>query len=290
MSIEASRKTGYRIGIISTIANVVLFVFKLLAAYQDNSAAIEADAWHTLSDSLSSLVIIFGFIFMSRPRNKKYPYGYGRIELFCSIVIGLMLISVGSGFIFDGVDSFFSSESPITSYSLFAYIVTIITIISKEILAQVSIRIGRKHNYKSLVADGWHHRSDAISSLVILIGLFTAGLFPWIDSVLCILVALLIIHTAVEVLKDSIRSLLGRNLDDHELERVRNCSKKVDSPIKDLHHFHLHEYGEHAELTFHGRLPETTILYDAHKAADVLEKELKQELGWNVTIHVECSA
>lgn len=290
MSIEASRKTGYRIGIISTIANVVLFVFKLLAAYQDNSAAIEADAWHTLSDSLSSLVIIFGFIFMSRPRNKKYPYGYGRIELFCSIVIGLMLISVGSGFIFDGVDSFFSSESPITSYSLFAYIVTIITIISKEILAQVSIRIGRKHNYKSLVADGWHHRSDAISSLVILIGLFTAGLFPWIDSVLCILVALLIIHTAVEVLKDSIRSLLGRNLDDHELERVRNCSKKVDSPIKDLHHFHLHEYGEHTELTFHGRLPETTILYDAHKAADVLEKELKQELGWDVTIHVECSA
>lgn len=289
MSIATAKRNGFFIGLVSAVLNVVLFGFKLFAAYQDNSAAIEADAWHTLSDSLSSIVIIIGFVFMSRPKSKKHPYGYGRIELFCSIVIGLMLLSVGSGFIFDGIESFNSPDQQIQAYSLFSYVAIISTILIKEIMAQISIRFGKKHSFNSLVADGWHHRSDAISSLVILVGLLTAGFFAWMDAVLCICVALLIMHTAYEILRDSVGSLLGRSLKEKEIQSVLECCSEIKSPIRDLHHFHLHEYGEHSELTFHGRLPETTILYDAHQAADVLEKELKKEFGWDVTIHLECT-
>lgn len=184
---------GYLEGTISIALNTLLFGLKFWVGTKTFSIAIIADAWHTLSDSLTSLVVIIGFKVSSKPADKKHPYGHGRAEIISSVIIGTMLAIVGFNFLIASIQRFINQQS--ASYGNLAIIVFIISVIVKEGLAQFSIRAGKKINSQSLIADGWHHRSDALVSLMVLVGIFMGGYFWWVDSIMGIIVSLAIFYT-----------------------------------------------------------------------------------------------
>jgi len=276
---------GYLEGTVSIIVNTLLFGLKYWVGIKTFSIAIIADAWHTLSDSLTSVVVIIGFKVSSKPADKKHPFGHGQAEIISSVIIGTLLALVGVSFLISSIQKFINHQS--ASYGNLAIVVFIISVIVKEGLAQFSIRVGKKINSQSLIADGWHHRSDALVSLMILLGIFIGGYFWWVDSIMGAVVSLVIFYTTYIILKKSISTLIGEGpSEDFEAEIRKIVANNVSHDVK-LHHLHCHKYGENKELTFHIRLPADMRLKDAHKIAEELEEKIKEEMDIETTIHVE---
>ena len=276
---------GYLEGTISIILNTLLFGLKYWVGIKTFSIAIIADAWHTLSDSLTSLVVIIGFKVSSKPADKKHPYGHGRAEIISSVIIGTLLAVVGVNFLIASIQKFINHQS--ASYGNLAVIVFIISVIVKEGLAQFSMRAGKKINSQSLIADGWHHRSDALVSLMVLVGIFIGEYFWWVDSIMGIIVSLVIFYTTYIILKESISILIGEEpSEDLEVEIRKIVANSVSHDVK-LHHLHSHKYGDNRELTFHIRLPVDMKLEDAHRITEKLEKKIKEEMNIETTIHAE---
>jgi len=276
---------GYLEGIISVIVNTLLFGFKYWVGLKTFSIAIIADSWHTLSDSLTSLVVILGFKISSKPADKEHPYGHGQAEVVSSVIIGTLLAVVGVKFLIDSIEKFILRQSAVFgSLAIFLFVVSVIV---KEALAQFSIRAGKKISSRSLIADGWHHRSDALVSFIILLGIFVGKYFWWIDSILGIMVSFIIFYTTYIILKESISILIGEEPSDDFKEEIRKIVADQLSQNVKLHHLHLHKYGDNRELTFHIRLPADYRLDKAHEIAESLEKKIKEKKNIETTIHVE---
>ncbi|MBA7641629.1 Manganese efflux system protein MneP [subsurface metagenome] len=276
---------GYLEGTISIILNTLLFGLKYWVGIKTFSIAIVADAWHTLSDSLTSLVVIIGFKVSSKPADKKHPFGHGQVEIVSSVIIGTMLAVVGFNFLIASIQRFINHQS--ASYGNLAVIVFIISVIVKEGLAQFSIRAGKKINSQSLIADGWHHRSDALVSFLVLVGIFTGKYFWWVDSIMGIAVSLVIFYTTYTILKESISTLIGEEPSkDFEAEIRKIVTNSVSHDVK-LHHLHSHKYGDNRELTFHIRVPADMKLEDAHRITEELEKRIREKMNIETTIHPE---
>jgi len=283
--IEKNRKLAYNEGILSIVTNVLLFVLKYWAGIVTGSVAIVADAWHTLSDSLSSLVVIVGAKVASKPPDKEHPFGHGRAELVASILIAALLGFVAYEFISDSVAKLNNREEAI--FGALAIWVTIVSILIKEAMAQYAFWAARKSNSSSLRADGYHHRTDAISSVIILVGIFIGRYYWWVDGVLGILVAIMILYAAYEILSESISRLLGEAPDANLINSLNKCAEKVTELKLQIHHVHVHSYGYHKELTCHIYLPEKMTVAHAHSLSDELEEQIRSDLDIIATIHVE---
>lgn len=265
--------------------NTILFVLKYWVGIKTFSIAIIADAWHTLSDSLTSLVVIIGFKISCKPADKKHPFGHGQAEIISSVIIGTLLAMVGVNFLIASFQKFVNHQS--ASYGNLAIIVFVISVITKEGLAQFSIRAGKKINSQSLKADGWHHRSDALVSFMVLVGIFMGGYFWWVDSIMGIIVSLVIFYTTYSILKESISILIGEEPSkDFEAEIRKVATDNISHDVK-LHHLHYHKYGNNIELTFHITLPADMRLEDAHRIAEELEKTMREKMNIEVTIHMD---
>ncbi|MCF8357081.1 MAG: cation diffusion facilitator family transporter, partial [Melioribacteraceae bacterium] len=276
---------GYRVGWVSIILNTVLFILKYWVGIITGSIALIADAWHTISDSVSSVIVLIGVKISAKPADSEHPFGHGRAELIAAIIIGVILSIIAFNFAYESIQRLINQES--VKYGTAAIVVTIISVIVKEGLAQYSLWAGKKNNLKSLIADAWHHRSDAISSVIILIGIFLQSIFPWIDGLLGFMVAILIFYASYEILHDAINPLLGEIPNEKLTNEIENiCSKKIERNIH-LHHLHLHDYGNHQELTFHIMLPGEMTVKDAHAIVDDIEQSIKEKLDIETTIHLD---
>jgi len=279
------QRLGYLEGYISIFLNTALFGLKFWAGTVTGSVAIVADAWHTFSDSLSSLVLLIGFKISSKPADKEHPFGHGRIEIVASVVVGTMLAIVGFNFLVESIQRFTHRQE--ASFGTIAYIVTAVSILGKEIMARFALKWGKKVDSELLKADGWHHRSDAISSVVILIGIFLGRYFWWIDSVLGLIMSFVLFHATYEILKSSVSHLMGEKPSESFMKQLNlivcdNTQRKLF-----LHHIHLHQYGDHNEVTFHIKLPGDMTLKEAHDIADLIEGQIRKEMNIEATIHLE---
>jgi len=278
-------RTGERATIFSLILNIVLFGIKLWAGIVSNSVALIADAWHTLSDSISSVAVLIGLKVSSQPADKKHPYGHGRAEIISAVVVGVLLAVVGFNFLIESILRLRGHEE--VHYGTVAIVVTIISIVVKEGMAQYSVIIGRKSKSKALIADGWHHRSDAISSVVILVGIFIGRKLWWVDGILGILVSLMLFYTTYVILRDAVSVLLGEDIDKSTKKEIKKLYKSVTDYNLQPHHFHAHQYGSHTELTFHIRLPGDMSLKEAHDIATKYENTIFKKYGLIATIHID---
>lgn len=280
-------KLSYLEGWISIVINTVLFVLKYWAGMTSGSVAVMADAWHTLSDSLTSVVVLVGTKMAAKSPDEEHPFGHGRAELIASIIIGVLLALVGLNFLIEAIVKLRNQET--ATYGWFVVIVFTISVVLKEGLAQFSIRAGNKVDSKSLKADGWHHRSDAIASFIIVVGVFAGQYFWWVDGVLGIMVALLIFYATYEIMKESIDPLIGEKPDKKLIGQMEAISKAIIKDKVDLHHIHVHRYGMSTELTFHVKFLHDISFKEAHNHITQIEKQLKKELNINATIHFEPS-
>ena len=282
-------KKAYRLAYIegwSSIGlNTVIFVFKYWVGIATGSVAILADAWHTLSDSLTSVIVIIGTKASAKPADESHPFGHGRAELIASIIIGVMLLVVGFNFIMEAVQKLRNHET--AAFGTTAAIVLAASIVLKEGMAQFSFWAGKKTRSRTLMADGWHHRSDAITSVIILIGIFFNKTYWWIDGVLGIAVALLICYAAFNILRESVNPLLGEAPDRMLALRIREISTQIIPDRINIHHIHIHRYGYHTELTLHIRLTGSMSLYEAHQIGTSLEGAIRTALDMETTIHFE---
>jgi cation diffusion facilitator family transporter len=275
----------YLEGWLSIFVNIFLFILKYWAGVVTGSIAIIADAWHTLSDSLSSAVVLVGVKISNKPADKEHPFGHGRAELIASIFIGMLLAVIAFKFVLEGIDKLKNHES--VQYGTFAIVATVVSIVVKEMIAQFAFWAGRKTKSVTLKADGWHHRTDAISSVIILVGIFLGPYFWWIDGVLGIAVALMIFYAAYGIIRDASNPLLGEEPDDELMERLSSLSKEKAGFDTKVHHVHMHRYGAHTEITFHIKLPEQMPLIKAHQICNEIENELKNDDNIYATIHAE---
>ena len=283
---EKHRTTvGYIISLLSIVLNIVLFIIKYWVGVLSASVAIVADAWHTLSDTLTSLVVLISFKISSVPPDKKHPYGHGRAELIAALVVGILLAVVGFNFFVESIHRLIDRQA--AAYGTLALIVIAASVVSKEAMAQVSIRAGRRTNSRSLIADGWHHRSDAISSLLIFIGIVAGQRFWWTDGVLGLVVSLLIFHATFGILKDAISALLGEEPDEEEIARIISLSYQLTPHDLHVHNPRVHDYGQHRELTLHIYLPADMRLSEAHEIVTALENAIKKEMGIEATVHID---
>jgi cation diffusion facilitator family transporter len=275
-------------GFISIAGNLLLFILKFWGGFVSGSVAIMADAWHTLSDSLSSVVVLIGAKISHRPADKEHPFGHGRAELIAAILIGMMLMGVSWEFLTQAFENLQSRHS--VEYGWIPLMVVVVSIVSKEIMAQYAFFISKKYDSESVRADGWHHRSDALSSLVILAGIFLGRYFWWIDSFLAALVALLILYSAYEIIRDASSRLMGNPPSIKTVEKVRQLGIKICSEDLNIHHIHMHEYGTHREMTLHIELPGNWTLDRVHNVANELEKQILHELDIEATVHIDPAA
>jgi cation diffusion facilitator family transporter len=282
---SAAHKAGYLEGWISLIVNSLLFVLKFWAGVVTGSVAMIADAWHTLSDSITSIVMIIGFKLSAKPADREHPFGHGRFELISALIIGVLLAVVGFSFLVDSIGKLSDHKSVV--FGKLAIIVTAISVVVKEALAQFAFRLGKKVNSPSIKADGWHHRSDAISSVIILVGIFFGEKFWWMDGVLGIMVAILIFYSAYEIIKETLNPLLGEKADNKLEEKIRGIASEISNKNLNIHHLRVHQYGQHNEVTFHIELPSDIFLIDAHDVANKLENRILNETGFYSTIHME---
>ena len=282
---DARARYGYLEGVLSTVLNLVLFGLKYWAGVVSGSVALIADAWHTLSDSLTSIIVVVGTRISSQPADEEHPFGHGRAELIGSVIIAVVLSIVAIGFVGEAIDKLQNRVA--ANYGWIAIAVTAISIVTKEVMAQLAIRWGKKVSMKSLVADGWHHRSDAISSVIILVGIFIGTYLWWIDAVLGLIVSAILLYVAYDILKESVSALIGEEAEPDLKQKLRELSASVYCDELHLHHVHLHSYGRHQELTFHIRLPDDLLLHEAHRISSEIEGLIRQELHMEATIHTE---
>lgn len=284
-TVKKSLSVGKLNGILSIIGNVLLFTVKLWAGIISGSVALIADAWHTLSDSFSSLIMLIGFKISSKPADDEHPFGHGRAEVVSSLIIGILLILVGINFLYESFNRFINKE--VASFGTIAIVVTIASIVVKELMAQYSFWAAGKTGFKSLRADGWHHRSDAISSLIILVGIFASAKVWWIDAVLGFLVAGIIGFTGGRIFWETFLMLLGQRPDKNVKEEIIQISERITGRDLRHHHFHVHVYGNHTEITFHIKLPGDMILSDSHEITKKLTRAIEEEMNIFATIYVD---
>ncbi|MBK3516612.1 cation diffusion facilitator family transporter [Carboxylicivirga marina] len=278
-------KAGIKATFGSIFLNIFLFAIKLWAGIVSSSVAIIADAWHTLSDSISSVAVLIGLKVSAKPADEEHPYGHGRAEVIASIIVGMLLAIIGFSFLKESIVKLQTKSE--VEYGTIAVVVTIVSLLVKEFMAQYSIIIGKRTNSKSMIADGWHHRSDAISSLVILVGIFIGRYYWWIDGVLGIIVSLLLFYTTYSILKENISHLLGEGIDNELRDEIVLLAKEVSEFEMYPHHFLVHQYGNHTEMTFHIRLPGTLSIHEAHEIATSYEILIKKRTNIQATVHID---
>jgi len=278
-----TKKLSYIEGIGSIVINVILFILKYWVGIMTGSIAIIADAWHTLSDSLTSIVVILGAKISSKPADDNHPFGHGRAESVASIIIGVLLFIVGSNFLFDAIQRLKSKEAAV--FTMSAIVIFILSVIIKEAMAQFSFWAYRKTKSPSLKADGWHHRSDSIASAIILFSIFIGKNLWWIDGVFGIIVSALIIYTAFDIIKEASQPILGKNPDQANVEQIRKVAKNYN--LNQIHHIKEHSYGSHLEYTMHVCMQKNTQIHGAHDIIRKFKDDLREKLKIEATVFIE---
>lgn len=265
--------------------NILLFALKYWAGIVTGSIALIADAWHTLSDSISSVIVVIGGKISRKPADHEHPFGHGRAEHIASIIIGIILAVIAIDFLISSVDKLISREQ--TTFGTAAVAVTVISILIKEGMAQYAFYASRKIKSSILKADAWHHRTDALSSVIILVGIFAGSRFWWTDAVLAFIVALMIGWVSYKILASEIKSLLGESPSDELLNSIHDKTQIEFRRPLHLHHIHMHTYGRHTEMSCHIKLPGTMSLDEAHEICTKVEEIIMAEFGYVTTVHAE---
>lgn len=271
---------------LSIFGNTLLFLLKMWVGIRSHSLALQADAWHTISDTLSSLVVLLGVYIARRPADREHPFGHGRYELLTTLLVGAMLAWVAGTFMYKGVELLLRQEA--AQFGTAAIVVTVVSIVVKEAMARITFWVARRSANTALQADGWHHRSDSLSSVVVLCGIFFGYWFWWVDGFLSIVVALMIGYVAWKTIKRASSTLVGEAPSEQLQQEIETVVRKC-IPQQNLapHDFRLHNYIQNQELTLHIVLPDAMTVGEAHQIIATIEAELLQQLGLNATVHIE---
>jgi len=278
-------------GWLSIIGNTALFFVKFFIGNAIGSISLIADAFHTLSDTLTSVVVVIGFKMSAKAPDKEHPYGHGRIESVSSIIIAVFLAVVGVTILYESglrLLDYLAGKPEIVSGDYIAIAVIALSVVFKEAMARLSINLGKLINSQALRADAWHHRSDAITSVFVLVAIIAARFnVLWLDPVMGIVVSAVILKVAYDILKESTHTILGR-VDESEVAEIENFVRAMPG-CEGVHKISVHDYGLTKVVSMHIEVSENVSFDESHAVADGVEKRIAEEMGNNViaVVHVD---
>jgi len=279
---------------VGSAGNVVLMAFKFIAGLLGHSSAMIADAVHSLSDFVTDLVVLVFVGISAKPRDQSHEYGHGKFETFATFLIGLALVAAAIGIIVSGGTKLLAwwEGEQLEAPGWIALWAALLSIVIKELLFQYTVRKGRKLDSQAMIANAWHHRSDALSSIGAAIGIGGAILLGrrWtvLDPLASIVVGLMLIHVAWELLKTSVGELTECSLPadtEQEIERIICSFPDVQQP----HNLRTRRIGNSIAIEAHVRMDGSLPLLMVHERATAIEHRLKERFGekTHVTIHME---
>jgi cation diffusion facilitator family transporter len=287
-------KEIFRVTWTGSIVNFALLVFKFVAGIVGHSAAMVADAVHSLSDFVTDIIVVAFVRISGKPEDEGHDYGHGKYETLATAIIGLILFFVGIGIMFNGAKSVFDTINgkPLAAPSILALTVAALSILLKELLYRYTIHKAKGLNSQAMIANAWHHRSDAFSSIGTFIGIGGAICLgeQWriLDPLAAIVVSIFIMRVAVQLLKPCVDELLERSLpaetENIILEIIRSFPE-----VSEPHHLRTRRIGNRLAIEVHIRMNGNTPLAEAHSLASEVEKRLKYEFGkdTHIGIHME---
>ena len=223
-------KVGNRISKNTIIANFVLAIIKVSIGIISKSNAMMADGVHTLSDIISTIVVMIGLKFSTQPEDKEHPYGHEKFEPVVSKILSSLLLITGLGIGYTGLKLVFSGEINIPSR--IAIYAALLSVAVKEWMYRYTVKGAEKIDSAALKADAWHHRSDALSSIGTLIGIAGARLgFPILDPIAAVVVSVLIIKVAIEIYLQAVNQLIDKSADKEVIEKISSKILSVDGVI-----------------------------------------------------------
>lgn len=294
METKEREKRIYRVTLMGSVVNVILLVFKFIAGILGGSAAMIADAVHSLSDFLTDIVVIAFVRISSKPEDVDHNYGHGKYETLATSIIGLALLMVGLYIFYNGARQIWDvmHGAEIEQPGLVALIAAIVSILLKEWTYRFTVSVGKKVESQAVIANAWHHRSDALSSIGTAIGIGGAILLGkgWavLDPVAALVVSVFIVKTALGLLSTSSGELLEKSL-PKEVEKKIVDIVESEPEVSEVHHLCTRRIGNNIAIEMHIRMPGEISLKDSHTRASDIERMLRQHFGehTHINLHVE---
>lgn len=294
LSHQSEKQKIYTTTIIGSIANFLLVLLKFIAGFIGNSAAMIADAVHSLSDFVTDVIVIVFVRFAHKPKDELYAYGYGKYETLATAIIGVLLFIVGSGILWDGgwkIYHYFA-DGTLPEPHIIAFYMALVSIAVKELLYRYTAAVGRAVKSQVVVANAWHHRSDAMSSIGTAVGIggaiFFGDGFEILDPVAAIVVSFFIMKVAIQLIIPSLGELLEKSLPEEVQEQIRQIILSYPG-VSEPHHLRTRRIGNTYAIDVHLRMDGDMPLRIAHDHVSAIERKIRAAFGMqtHISIHLE---
>lgn len=288
-------KKVYRVTILGSVVNLLLLVFKFVAGVLGHSAAMIADAVHSLSDFVTDLIVIVFVKISSKPEDADHAYGHGKYETLASCIIGLALIVVGVMMGYNAtvkIVDVVRNGTELASPGIIALAAAVLSIVLKEWMFHITKKVAREVDSPAVEANAWHHRSDALSSVGTAIGIGGAVLLgsKWavLDPIAALVVSVFIVVQAAKILSDSIGQLMEKSLPRDVEQRICEIVYEEEG-TSDIHHLRTRKIGSQISIELHVRMNGSLTLREVHGKSIAIEKRLRAAFGDStyINLHVE---
>lgn len=288
------QKETYRVTIAGSIINILLLAFKFAAGILGHSAAMIADAIHSLTDFVTDAIVLVFVRLGSKPTDRDHDYGHGKYETLASAIIGVSLLVVGMMICYSGVTKTYHAMcgEPLQQPGFIALAAAVASVVLKEWAYRFTVRVGRRCHSEAVVANAWHHRSDALSSVGTTVGIGGAIVLgeKWavLDPLTAIVVSFFIMKAAWSVLSKAVDELTDGSLPKETEDEIEKIVSE-DNDVSVVHNLCTRRIGNRIAIEMHVRMPGETSLYVAHLHATEIEQRLKQRFGTatHISIHLE---
>lgn len=277
-----------RATLIGALINLLLSGIKVVVGVIGQSQALIADGVHSLSDLISDVMVLYAAKHGGKDADDDHPYGHGRIETLVTVAVGLLLIIVAAGIALDSINRLFHPEQ-LAQPEMIVLFAALISVFSKEGLYHYTMAVANRIRSNLLRANAWHHRTDALSSIVVMVGVAgtMAGL-EYLDAIAAIGVSLMVAKAGVELAWESIEELIDTGLKEEELSRVKERIQKVEG-VNEMHRLRTRKMGANILVDVHILVDPRLSVSEGHHIADQVELRLYQEIEdvTDVTVHID---
>jgi cation diffusion facilitator family transporter len=271
-------KVGNKASAVAIFGNILLTVFNFVVGTISGSSALVAESAHTLSDVLTSIIAFVGFKIGMKPADEDHQYGHGRAEPLVGLVIVVFLLVVAYE-ILSGVYFKFTSGAVLVAPEMIAAVMAVIGIVVNLIMTTYLVRTGKRINSPAIIADGQHQKVDIFSCFAIFVGVIGSQLgFPFLDPLVAIFIALLVIKTAFNLACDNVDIIMGKLPSKTLLKDVKSSAKKVEN-VKGVHSVKINPMGPYSSAELHIEVDGELKLKDAHKIAHNVEKQIINDVS-----------
>jgi len=285
--------TAVKVTVYGMIANIVLTIFKFVAGILGNSAAMIADAVHSLSDFITDIVVIIGLKAAGKPADNNHQYGHGKIETLCAAFVGIVLFIIGLEILLSGLGKIHvvinggNLEQP----GMIAFIAAVFSILIKELLFRYTLNYARMVKSDAMEANAWHHRSDAFSSVGTMLGIGGAialgGKWAVLDPIAAVILSFFIFKVALEITYRNANELTEAALEKEVIEDIEHIIVSTEG-VKDFHKLKTRKIGNNIATDVHIQVGKELSLIEAHDICTEVENRLRDKFGKEAILYIHC--